>query len=422
MARVPRAGAALALLATINLLNFADRYVLGGVQELLKRDPGFSGGARDALGQLTDASLGTLTTMFVVVFMLASPITGWLGDRLPRKYLVAGGVLVWSAATLASGLAHSFGALLVARAFIGAGEAGYATVAPSLLADLYPVEQRGKALGLYNLVMPLGAAMGFALGGALGAAFSWRAAFLVSGVPGVLLAAMYLALPEPQRGIHDAADQRGSALGPVATLAALSRNRDFLINTGGQVLLTFTIGGLANWMPSFYARALGMGQAQAGTWFGALTAAAGILGTIAGTAAGEWAQRRHARGYFWVSGASLLASAPVVLLLSRAPGVAGTLAVTFAALFLVLFNGAPLYTALVNGVPASLRASAVAANLLAIHVLGDAISPPMLGALSDASGSLSVSVAACALPLALGGAVLLWGARTPAAQVALAVE
>jgi len=410
MAR-PRATAGLLLLCGINLVNFADRYVVGGVQELIKRDPGLPGGMRDALGHLDDASLGALTTVFVLVFMLASPFTGWLGDRISRKALVFGGVLVWSLATLGSGLAQSFGTLLLARAFIGAGEAGYATVAPSLIADLYPESSRGKAMGGYNAVMPLGAALGFAVGGTIGALYSWRAAFLVAGVPGLALAAAFLFLPEPERGRFDAAEVKRSALGPRATLAALVRNRDFVINTAGQVLFTFTIGGLANWMPSFLVRSVGLGQAQAGQDFGILLATAGILGTIAGTAAGEWAQRRHPRGYFRISGWSLLAAAPCIALLATAPGVKATLCITFVALFLVFCNGAPLYTALMNCVPPGLRSSTVAFNLLAIHLLGDAISPPIVGAISDASGSLALAVGLCAVPVLLAGAVLLRGAR-----------
>lgn len=413
MVRPVRAGIALALLSAINLLNFADRFVLGGVQELLKRDPTFTGGARDAQGALSDANLGALTTVFVVVFMLASPVTGWLGDRVARKWLVAGGAVVWSLATLASAHASSFGAMLVARAFVGAGEAGYATVAPSLIADLFPEARRGRAMGLYNLVMPLGAAVGFGAGGLIGAHWSWRAAFLVAGAPGLLLALAFLALPEPARGAQDAGAPAGPVLSPRATVAFLLRDRDFVLNTCGQILLTFTVGGLANWMPSFFVRALHLSQGQAGLRFGLLTASAGILGTVAGTIAGEWARARHLRGYFWVSGVSLLVAAPCVLAMASAPGTPATMIATFLALFFVLFNGAPLFTALVNGVPASMRASAVALNLLAIHVLGDALSPPLVGALSDASGSLGLAVAACALPLVGGGLVLLRAARAP---------
>jgi predicted MFS family arabinose efflux permease len=295
-------------------------------------------------------------------------------------------------------------------------------VAPSLIADLFPASRRGNAMGLYNLVMPLGAAVGFGVGGAVGAHFGWRAAFLVAGLPGLALAFAYLLLPEPQRGATDGDAPVSPALSPRATLQQLLRNRDFVLNTAGQILLTFTVGGLANWMPSFLVRTLGMTPGAAGTSFGVLTASAGVLGTIAGHRSGEWARKRTARGYFWVAGVSLLVAAPCVLLMASAPGTVGTLVATFLALFFVLFNSAPLFTALVNGVPASLRASAVAFNLLAIHVLGDALSPPLVGMVSDATGSLAIAVAACALPLVGGGLLLLGAARAPQPGPTAAVD
>lgn len=412
--------AGLAALSAINFLNYADRYVVGGVQELIKADPSFLGGSRDTLGRLTDASLGTLTTAFVVVYMLVSPVTGILGDRVPRKYLVAGGVFVWSLATIASGLADTYGALLVARAVIGVGEAGYATVAPSLISDLFSRDWRGKALGLFYSVMPLGAAAGFGIGATVGASHGWRAAFFVAGLPGLALALASLFLREPPRGCHDEESLRGKRTSVRETAAALLGNRSFLINTAGTTLMTFAVGGLANWMPSFLSRELGVPPAEAGQSFGVLTAAAGITGTLAGTFGGEFASRRHPQGYFVLSGVGLLAAVPCLLFAAAKPGMTLTFAAAFLALFFILLNTGPLNTALMNAVPATMRSSAAAANILAIHLLGDAISPPIVGALSDATGSLSLAVAANALPLLAGGVALLWGARALRGSAVLA--
>jgi predicted MFS family arabinose efflux permease len=334
-------------------------------------------------------------------------VTGWLGDRMPRRFLIFGGVLIWSLATVASGLAPTFGLLLVARAFIGAGEAGYATVAPGLIADLFPADWRNRAMGVFNVVIPLGAAAGFGIGATVGQHYGWRTAFFVAGVPGLMLAVMALFLTEPERGAHDAPEQRGHALPGLESFKALFRNRAFLVNTSGQVLMTFTVGGLANWMPSFLTRYTGLSTGDAGIYFGVVTAVAGLLGTIAGTLTGEWAQRRSKRGYLLASGASLMLAAPFILIIASAPGLWGTLGAAFGALFFVLFTTAPLYTALLNAVPATMRSSAVAANILAIHILGDAISPPIIGAISDTTHSLAMAVGTNAIPVLLGGFVLL---------------
>jgi predicted MFS family arabinose efflux permease len=402
--------AALAALTAINLLNYADRYVLSGVQELLKRDTSFVGGPRDAAGLLTDTSLGVLATAFMVVYMLVSPFTGYLGDRVRRKYLISTSVLLWSLATMASGLAPDYPSLLVARACIGIGEAGYAAVSPSILSDLFSQDRRGKAIGVFYAAIPLGAAMGFTVGGSVGAAMGWRSAFFVAGLPGLALALVALLLPEPKRGQSDRAELRGSPLGPLATLRSLVRNREFLVATAGMTLMTFSVGGLANWMPSFLARFTGLSPGQAGTSMGALTAVAGLSATLIGTWLGEIAVRRHRGGYLLVSGAGLVAAVPFVLLAAAHPGPSLTLAAVFAALFLALLNTGPLNTAVVNAVPASMRSSAVALSILAIHLFGDALSPTAVGRLSDACGSLAVALAANGAPLLLGGALLLMGA------------
>ncbi|MFN7134664.1 MAG: spinster family MFS transporter, partial [Myxococcales bacterium] len=377
--------AGLLTLTAINFLNYADRYVVGGAQELIKHDPGFLGGERGDDGALSDASLGFLTTAFVVVYMIASPFTGALGDRIKRKYLVAGGVLVWSLATIGSGLAPNYTWLLVARGLIGVGEAGYATVAPSLMSDWFSKDWRGKVFGLFYVMMPLGAAAGFLIGGAVGQAYGWRSAFFVAGAPGLLLGLGSLLLKEPVRGAHDEPELQGERLSLLDTLVSLVRNRAYVVNTVGITLMTFAVGGLAIFMPSFLVRSVGMSQAAAGTSFGAITAGAGIAGTLAGTWLGELAQKRMQNGYFLVSGVGLLAAVPFILLTSAGLGVPLTLGAVFLALFFVLLNTAPLNTALVNCVPATTRSMAVAVNILAIHVLGDAISPPIIGKISDAT-------------------------------------
>jgi hypothetical protein len=174
-----------------------------------------------------------------------------------------------------------------------------------------------------------------------------------------------------------------------------------------MTLMTFSVGGMAGWMPSFLTRFGGLAPAHAGLFFGAITAAAGLLGTLCGTWLGERAVRRHPHGYQIVSGIGLAAASPTLLLVTAHLGPVVTLSASFVALFLATLNTGPLNTALVSSVPAAMRASAVSVNILVIHLLGDAVSPALIGALSDASGSLAVALACNAIPLAAGGAILL---------------
>ncbi len=159
-------------LTAINLLNYVDRYVISAVLPLMKGDLG-----------LTDTALGTLATAFIVSYLIFSPFAGQIGDRFPRKYLVGIAVFVWSLATIASGLSRTYHQLIFARAFTGIGEAGYATVAPSMISDVFPKARRGSALSIFYAALPVGSAIGFTFGGFWGTHFGWRSAFFLAGGP-----------------------------------------------------------------------------------------------------------------------------------------------------------------------------------------------------------------------------------------------
>ena len=154
---------------------------------------------------------------FILSFALISPVFGWLGDRRARFQLAAIGVIVWSAATVGSGLAVSFAMLALARALTGVGEASYTVVTPSLLSDFYPADRRGRALAIFYAAIPVGTAAGYVIGGQVAAHFGWRSAFYIAGAPGLLLALTLLALRDPVRG---ALDRSGAASKVAVTLRA----------------------------------------------------------------------------------------------------------------------------------------------------------------------------------------------------------
>src|SRR5437879_4854472 len=186
-------GVILGSLTTLNALNYVDRYVAAATLPLILADLAIS-----------DAQGGLLQSLFIVAYSLACGPAGWLGDVGKRLRLVAGGVFVWSVATVASGLAPTYAMLLLARAVVGVGEASYAVVTPSLLSDCYPAERRARVLGIFCAAIPVGSALGYVVGGLVGEHFGWRAAFFVAGAPGMVLAFVLLLLAEPRRGAYDA--------------------------------------------------------------------------------------------------------------------------------------------------------------------------------------------------------------------------
>ena len=358
---------------------------------------------------LSDAEGGLLQSAFILSYSLVSPLAGWMGDRWARLRLAAAGVLVWSVATVASGLAPSYAALLLARTVIGVGEASYAVVTPSLLSDLYPPERRARVFAIFYAAIPVGTAVGYALGGTIGETFGWRSAFFVAGIPGAVLALTLLCLAEPERGASDSADTRpATALGLGPSLRALCARRSYLYNTAAQVLYTFAMGGLATWMPTYYVRERDLPLGTASTTFGLLLLIAGFAGTVLGGQLTDRLASRLRGAQFAISGwglvLSLLFTAGAVL--APSPGIFWPC--TFVTLLLLFLNIGPLNAAMANVLPPDLRARGFALTTMAIHLLGDAASPWLIGVVSDHVG-LTAPILAAGVLLGIAGVLLLMG-------------
>jgi MFS family permease len=398
MGSIKQPGAVLGVLTGINLLNYLDRYLVAAVLLPITAELHLSG-----------RQGGNLLSVFMLVYVLVSPVMGWLGDTRPRLRLAAVGVTLWSLATLASGLAHSFGALLLARALVGVGEASYAVVTPSLIADLYPAERRGRALALFYAAISAGAALGYILGGAIEHRFGWRAAFFVGGAPGLVLAGALLALQDPPRGRFDP-PRTPAALSVREALSALRRRPSYFYNTAAQTIYTFGIGGLATWMPTYFVKERQIPLERATLLFGLLLALSGTLGTLIGGQVCGRLTRRFESADFGFAAVALLATIPFTMLAILSPHPAIFWPAMFATLFLLFLNTGPLNGAMANVLPPELRARGFAYYTVAIHLLGDALSPTVIGAASDRVG-LRLPVLLCGLFVSLGGLVLLIGRR-----------
>lgn len=397
---------AVAVLTAMNLLNYLDRWVPSAVKDLFKADL-----------ELTDAQTALPLTAFIIVYMLTSPLFGALADRYSRTALIAGGVAIWSIATAAAAAAVGFWSLLLARAAVGIGEAAYATIAPSLISDFYSPERRNRIMTVFYVAIPIGAALGFALGGKLGQEYGWRAAFLMCGLPGLLVALLAFTIKDPGRGTFDPPEQRAPLSWPDA-LRVMARSPAYVCAVLGYTAVTFGTGGMADWFATFLHRHHGMGLAEAGGKIGVITAVAGLLGTACGGLLAEVLGRYTRQPLFALSGLSMLVAASAAFVALRADTEA-VVAWLFVAQFFLWFYNAPINTAIANSVPSAVMARAFGVSILAIHVLGDAISPTIIGWISDRTDqNLPLALLLVPATFGLGALVWLWAWRAIPAPTA----
>ena len=390
----PALGTFLLLLA-LNLFNYIDRYILPGELSLIQDE-----------FHATRQEMGALTTAMFFVYMLAAPLTGWLGDRFSRKPLIIGGALLWSLATLSTAWVHDYWTLYVRHAVVGIGEATFGIFAPAVIADFYPERDRNRVLSIFYVAIPVGAALGYVAGGQMGSTWGWRAPFFICAIPGFVIAVLYWWLGrEPERGSSD----HIKATADRATVLGLLRNPAYLTATFGLAELTFAMGGISNWMPDFLHNPIGLTVAKASQVAGATTVIDGILGTLAGGwLAQRWLRTNH-RALYLLSFWSVALTLPFGVLLFFGPSKWAVPSLLAAEFFLFLNTG-PLNTAIVNSVAAPVRATAVSFNLFCIHFFGDTFSPQIIGAISDRTNP-RIGLGSTLIFLVFSCAILLVGSR-----------
>jgi MFS family permease len=395
----------LALLTALNLLNYLDRFVLSAVLK----------GVQDDL-HLDNATAGSLGTVFLVGFMLTSPLFGIMADRAGpggRTKLIAVGIMVWSAATVASGVARTAASLVATRAFVGVGEAAYATIAPTIVDDVAPPTQKGRWQAIFFTAIPVGAALGYILGGAILSAYGWRRAFYVAGGPGLAVALLCLLIAEPaaQTGAP-----RPAVLGAIGTLARLPLYRNTVL---GYCAHTFALGGFAFWAPKYLSERYRLEPGHASFVFGLITVAGGLIGTLAGGWFGDRVAPNGPGGskdagddralslrnvrFCSLSAAIAAPLSAATILAPSSGGFFGLLLPCEVALFLL---GGPINVVVLRAVPPELRSSAMAINILAIHALGDLWAPLGIGLLADLAGDMRPAM--FALPVFFAVAATVW--------------
>jgi len=397
----------LLLLTGINLVNYLDRYVVAAILEPLGKEL-----------RLTDAQLGRLTLVFILVYMCAAPLFGYLADRFHRPRLVACGVALWSLATIGAAFVHSYPALLVTRSLVGVGEAAYATLGPAMLADGFPESERARKFTWFYLAIPVGSAFGYGLGGLVAGAWGWRASFLVAGLPGLAFALWMAFQPDPVRGGMDLAPDTDAALPYLKRLRHVFCNRIWLACTASYVAYTFAMGALSMWGPTLLQRRFLVSTAKAGLAFGGLAVVTGILGTFLGGWFTDRWQRRWPDAGIGLSGLTLLAATPVVAWALGTLSLQTAYVMFFLGMFLLFVNTSPVNALTVSCLPASVRATGVGLNVFFIHLMGDAISPELVGRRADAlhalglpGGEALARALVLVLPAILLSGLALWWAR-----------
>jgi MFS family permease len=386
---------ALALLTALNLLNYIDRSVLFAVQDLVKVE--FPG---------SDFQYGLLTTVFFVFYMCAAPFMGPLSLRFSRKRVIVAGALIWSVATLLTAFTHNFNELLIRHTLVGLGEASFVILSPTFVADMFPVEKRGRVMGVFYLAIPVGTALGYLLGGIMGPKYGWRAPFYVGAAPGVLLALSLLFIPEPKLGQFDSPESKRPERD---SLKSLFRNPAFLTATLGMAMMTFALGGLQVWFPTFLHRARDYTLLQANLIFGVSTLVNGLVASLAGGWISDWLLRRTKSAHYLVSAISLGLGIPAMCVALFATGTTMIVGI-FVAEFFLLLNTGPLNAAVINSVGPHVRAAALALNIFIFHLLGDVPSAALIGALSDRY-SLQFAFLGPVIAIALSSAILFYGMR-----------
>ncbi|MGF1455766.1 MAG: spinster family MFS transporter [Alphaproteobacteria bacterium] len=373
---------ALAILTLIYILNYMDRQILSVLLQPIKEEFGVS-----------DGTLGLLSGVTFALFYatLGIPIA-LLADRVNRRNVIAISLTVFSLMTVLCGMATQFWHLLLARIGVGIGEAGTSPPSHSMIADLYPPEQRATALAVYATGVNIGLMLGFFGAGWLNELYGWRSAFLVAGVPGLVLAVIALiALKEPVRGAADlramppaAPRPKQPAVGAMTVLGTMWSKPSFRHLSFAGALFAFVGYGAVAWTPAFLIRTHGLTTGEVGTILSLMYGVLGLIGTIVGGGLADRLSKRDMRWQMGVPALAILASTPfglgfflsddttTALLFYTVPVLVGT-----------VYLG-PTFGSTQALAPLRMRAAAAALLLFILNIIGLGLGPWILGVLSDA--------------------------------------
>jgi MFS family permease len=366
------------ILAIVYTFNFMDRQIMSILAEPIRKDLG-----------LSDTQLGMLTGLAFALFYTTFGIAlAWLADRVVRVKIMAAACAVWSLFTVACGMAQNFTQLAIARVVVGIGEAGGSPPSYSLISDYFPPKERGVGLAIYSLGVPIGSMVGAAVGGAVAATYGWRTAFIVVGLPGILMALIMLVLVrEPKRGGLDPLVNGAVAHDPAPPLmtavAGFFANRTLVLVAISSGLSAFVGYAMLNWNPPFLIRVKGMSLGEVAAYYSLVLGITGMIGTFGAGWLVDRLSLRDRRWYSWVPAIAFTLTLPALAGLLWAP--TWQLALLFLAVPALLNNMylAPALTVVQNAVPPARRTMSGAILLFILNLVGLGGGPVYIGMISD---------------------------------------
>jgi len=379
---------ALVVLLLVYTVNFLDRQIVSILAEPIKNDLG-----------ITDTQLGLLTGLaFGLIYCGFGLPIARLADKANRVWIISGSLALWSACTVLCGRAVNYPTLVMARMGVGLGEAGCTPTAHALIADYTPKEKRASALAFFSMGTPIGSLLGLAMGGVVADAYGWRAAFLVAGLPGLILALVVLfTLREPRKAMSEAAVQASNAIQMSfsATVRYLSAKRTFWFMAFGAAIKAFVGYGHAPFTASYFLRMHGPEVAQLAAQFGlkpvgflgiALGLLAGIFGTASSWLGGYIADKfgaRDLRAYASVPAVASVLSIPFFCAAMSVDSVALALMLLIPSSLLGSLWYGPVYASAQSLVPPQMRATSASIVLFIINMTGLGFGALVVGGLSD---------------------------------------
>lgn len=364
----------LVVLTLVYTFNFIDRQLLSILQEAIKLDL-----------SLSDAQLGLLTGFAFAMFYVTAGIPiARLADRSNRRNIVAVSVGLWSFMTAISGFVQNYLQLLLARVGVGVGEAGGSPPSHSIVSDIFPKKQRASALAFYSTGVNLGILFGFLFGGWLNEFFGWRVAFMVVGVPGIMLAILVrTTVREPVRGLVEnkqASDKQVPFKDVITLLWQRKTFRHMALACG---LNAFAGYGTVNWLASFFIRTHEMSTGELGTWLALSTGLFGAIGVLIGGILGDKLGGRDKRWYTWIPGLATIMVVPFMIIVLLTDN-------QYVALVCVFIPGTLQNVYLGNSIATThnlvglrWRSTASAILFFILNVIGLGMGPFAVGLLSD---------------------------------------
>lgn len=398
---------ALAILLAVYCFNFIDRTIVSILQEPLKQELG-----------LSDTQLGLISgTAFALFYSTLGVPIARIAERVDRPRIIAIALATWSLMTMLCGFATNFLQLFLCRVGVGIGEAGGTPPAHALLSEIFPPERRATAISIYSLGVPLGILFGAVAGGAIGEALGWRAAFMLVGAPGLILAVIVLVTIKDPRSAASATDRATAAPPSLGqAIAYLAARRSFVHLTAGITVASTAGYGILAFTAPFLMRQFDMGLAAAGSATGLVSGIAAGAGTLLGGVLVDRAMRRDRRFGAWIPAAGLMLATPLsITAYMQGEWIAVVLLLTVSGVAQFLYLG-PTYALVQSLAGTRMRATASALVLLTVNLVGLGIGPPLTGWLSDhfasiqANGTADAAAAGLRVALSLIATLYLWGA------------